>query len=131
MNNTNSEEVNPSVEINVGDEIEINDANRPEISQQKQIVLDDGFISPLEVGQVHVAGKTVDQVNQVDALTWIIQKRIVQAFKRKMNLDKSSWAKAPAKPKVPRAPPVTSQNRVDRLNNLGHKIHFDGKWYRC
>ena len=51
--------------IQMGDEIEINDANRPEISQQKQVVLDDGFISPLEVGQVHVAGKTVDQVNKI------------------------------------------------------------------
>lgn len=51
--------------IQIGDQIEINDTNRPEISKQALIVLDDGYISPLEVGQVHVAGKSVEQVNRI------------------------------------------------------------------
>ena len=51
--------------IQLGDEIEINDTNRLEISKQKLVVLDDGFISPLEIAQVHVAGKTIDQVNLI------------------------------------------------------------------
>lgn len=51
--------------IQLGDEIEINDTNRLEISKQKLIVLDDGFISPLEIAQVHVAGKTIEQVNRI------------------------------------------------------------------
>lgn len=51
--------------IQLGDELEINDTNRPEISKQKQIVMDDGFISPLEIEQVHVAGKTIEQVNRI------------------------------------------------------------------
>ena len=73
-----------------------------------------------------VDNKFVDQVNQVDARTWIVQKRIVQAFRDKLNLDKNATTKAPAKPKVPKAPPLTRQNRVDRLNSFVHKIYYDG-----
>ena len=35
-----------------------------------------------------VDSKFVDQVHQVDARTWIVQKRIVQAFRDKLILDK-------------------------------------------
>ena len=54
-----------------------------------------------------VDSKFVDQVHQVDARTWIVQKRIVQAFRDKLNLDKNANCKAPAKPKAPKAPKVT------------------------
>lgn len=51
--------------IQIGDEIEINDTNRADISKQKLIVLDDGYVSPLEISPVHVAGKTIEQVNRI------------------------------------------------------------------
>ena len=61
----NRQMLNSPYRIQMGDELEINDANRPEISKQKQIVMDDGFISPLEIAQVHVAGKSIPQVTRI------------------------------------------------------------------
>ena len=73
----------------------------------------------------------VDQVAFVDARTWIIQKRIVQAFRDKLNLDKTCTLKVEGKMKKSKPAPPSRQSWVHKLNSLGHKIHFDGKWYKC
>ena len=51
--------------VQLGDQLVINDANRPDISNQTHVVLDDGYIGPIEIPPVHVAGKTVTQIREM------------------------------------------------------------------
>lgn len=49
----------------VGDELRINVALRDDISQQQHTILPDGTISPTEVGPIQVAGKTIQQIQDM------------------------------------------------------------------
>lgn len=55
--------VQQEYQLQIGDEIEIQSANFPEIDKQRRNVLPDGFISANAIGRVRAAERTVDEIS--------------------------------------------------------------------
>ena len=82
--------------------------------------------------QIQVSEDHVNSVNFADARTWLVQKRMLVAYKDKLELDKTCHERITRnKPNTGKHVPQTRQELIEIIKTYEHKIHWDGKWYRC